>query len=76
MTDLQEISGFYLGRGVECPQLRLHDGEQISLEGGDFSTVVPGDLVTLTGNFIMVSTCMQGRAFLVAGISETAPPGN
>lgn len=68
MPQAEEISGVFLGPGVECPQLRLPDGEQISLQGGDFAAYRQGDALRLGGRFVMMSTCMQGRAFAVSAI--------
>lgn len=71
------IDGEFLGPGVTCPQLRLKDGEQISLDGGDFRQVPKGARLKLSGTFVMMSTCMQGRSFLVAGFEhEGTPSGN
>jgi len=70
MPDTLEITGVYIGKGVECPQFRLPDGEQISLDGPGFDRPPVGSALTLTGRFVNISTCMQGRTFLV---SASAP---
>jgi hypothetical protein len=67
------IMGEFLGRGVECAQLRLHTGEQISIEGQDFSAVTPGTVLRLTGDFVRMSRCMQGRAFVVSTMETESP---
>jgi hypothetical protein len=63
------ITGTFLGKGVECPQFRLENGEQISLSGTIPEHQV-GDEATLTGRWSMISTCMQGREFRVSKARE------
>ncbi|MCE6967294.1 hypothetical protein [Cereibacter sphaeroides] len=65
------ITGTALGRGVLCPQFRLDDGEQISLEGlpPGSSAPAPGQRLRLTGSFLRASRCQQGRAFRVTAIA-------
>lgn len=62
------INGTFLGRGVECPQLLLETGERLSLSGGAVSGIEPGQKLRVTGRYARVSTCMEGRAFLVGKI--------
>lgn len=71
------VEGEHLGKGAECAQFRLASGEQISLDGADMRQFAIGDRLQVTGHFVRISTCMQGRAFLVqkAGPS-TALPGD
>ena len=61
-TEYARISGVFLGPGVECPQLRLADGEQISLTGAVPDADI-GAALTLTGRWALMSVCMQGRTF-------------
>lgn len=67
------IVGEFLGPGVECAQLRLPTGEQISIEGQDFTAIAPGTLLRLTGDFARMSRCMQGRAFVVQTMTPEPP---
>jgi hypothetical protein len=68
------IAGEYLGRGVECAQMRLPTGEEISIEGQDFSEIALGTRLRLTGEFARMSRCMQGRAFVAASFKADDPP--
>jgi hypothetical protein len=64
------LQGRFLGPGAECPQFETLDGEQISLTGLPLpQDLAEGDRLVLTGRFLMVSTCMQGRAFDVETIA-------
>jgi hypothetical protein len=65
--------GELLGRGVECMQLRLDSGEQISLEGQDFQAIPAGTVLRLTGDFARMSRCMQGRALIVRSFATEQP---
>ena len=59
------IVGEVLGRGVTCLQLRMQSGETISIEGKIPNPFTKGQQLQLTGRFVLISTCMQGRSFLV-----------
>jgi hypothetical protein len=67
-----QINGTFLGRGVECPQFRVDTGEHISLRGDGLIPIAKGTPLTLTGQFLRVSPCMQGRTFHITRISP--PP--
>jgi len=73
---LEQIDGIFLGRGVECPQFRTTTGEQISLTGVLLPQVAVGTQLHLTGTFIRISTCMQGRAFRVSELTNADPNGD
>ena len=64
------IEGEFLGLGLHCPQFRLSDGEEISLERlpVSLSELRPGMRLRLGGMFARASRCMQGRAFLAQTI--------
>lgn len=59
------IVGTPFGRGVECALLRLKSGEMITLTG-DLSELRRGEAALLAGDWVRVSTCMQGRTFQVS----------
>ena len=67
------VSGAYLGPGAECPQFELLSGERISLSGVRDHAFTKGEIVNLHGRWRPVSTCMQGRDFLV---TEVVPAGS
>jgi len=66
---LAEITGSYVGPGVECPQFRLEDGETVSLVAMP-AEIETGEPVTLTGRWPMFSKCMQGRTFYVRALKK------
>ncbi len=67
----ETITGVFLGPGVECPQFRLEDGEQISLTGPVPEAEI-GSRLVLSGHWAAISFCMQGRTFrVVAPETET-----
>lgn len=63
------VSGIFLGAGVECPQMRLTSGEQISLSGAVPEAAI-GEKLTFTGRWALISKCMQGREFRVEKQAE------
>ena len=67
-----QIDGTYLGPGVECPQFRMTTGEQISLRGDALDHLTIGVLLQLTGQFLRVSPCMQGRAFHITSLAAAS----
>lgn len=70
----ETITGEVIADGVLCPQFRTDTGEDISIEAlpAGAPDLKPGDRLRLTGQFIRVSRCMQGRGFVVSQID--APP--
>jgi len=66
------IVGVLAGGGVECAQLRLDDGEQLSLTG-TVPKVPLGTRVRLSGHWAEISYCMQGRTFAVESASQATP---
>lgn len=64
-----EISGTYLGAGVECPQFMIDTGEQVSLMGQGFEKIEVGQRLRLTGQIARASKCMQGQAFIVTTVA-------
>ena len=66
-TVLQQIAGIYLGQGVQCPQVRLPDGEQISLEGLPqplaVSQAVAGQVLHLSGKLCACPAACRDAAF-------------
>ncbi len=71
MTNDETLEGVFLGKGVECPQLKLTSGEQISLSGAVAKDVALGEAVRVTGRFVNMSKCMQGRTFVVSSFATT-----
>lgn len=63
----QTISGT-VKPGVVCPLLQLADGRVFALQGVDRRDAPTGASITVAGRPIMMSTCQQGPAFLVARI--------
>ncbi|MBB3981415.1 hypothetical protein GGR44_001062 [Sphingobium fontiphilum] len=63
----QTISGT-VQAGVVCPLLHLSDGRVFALQGVNRKDAPVGASVTVVGRPIMMSTCQQGPAFLVARI--------
>ena len=64
-----EISGVFLGMGVECPQFMIDSGEQVSLIGERLDELTTGSKLVLTGRIARVSKCMQGQTFMVSTVS-------
>jgi hypothetical protein len=60
------IQGEVLGRGAPCVQFRMDNGETVSLEGASPQSFKSGMKLKLLGNWMRISTCMQGRAFRVS----------
>jgi hypothetical protein len=67
-----QIAGTYLGPGVECPQFRMTTGEQISLRGDGLDDLTIGAPFQMTGQFLRVSPCMQGRAFHITSLTAAS----
>ena len=75
MSD-SEISGIFLGMGVECPQFMIDSGEQVSLIGKRLDELTTGSKFILTGRIARVSKCMQGQTFIVSTVNvEDAETG-
>ncbi len=60
------LSGTVAGKGAPCVQFRLASGETISLQGASPQEYSKGARFRLTGVWLRVSNCMQGRAFRVS----------
>jgi hypothetical protein len=60
------LSGTVLGKGAPCVQFRTSAGERISLQGASPQVFKTGMKLRLTGRWLKISNCMQGRAFGVA----------
>ena len=60
-----ELKGEVMGLGAPCVQFRMEDGETISLQGASPQEFQKGMRLSLTGNWLRISNCMQGRAFRV-----------
>jgi len=63
-----EVSGEgVLIQGVECPRVRMTDGREFSLMGGDLQKLrsATGQRVRVSGEIAAVSTCMQGLTLRV-----------
>lgn len=67
-----KIEGTFLGPGVECPQFLMTTGEQISLRGDGLDRMTIGALFQMTGQFLRVSPCMQGRAFQITHLTAAS----
>jgi hypothetical protein len=57
------LSGTVLGKGAPCMQFRTSTGERISLQGVSPQDFKTGMKLRLTGRWLRISNCMQGRAF-------------
>jgi hypothetical protein len=64
------IDGEVMGQGAPCVQFRLDNGETVSLEGASPQLFKTGMKFKLSGNWMRISTCMQGRAFKVSHSEE------
>jgi hypothetical protein len=64
------IRGEVLGQGAPCVQFRMDSGETISLDRASPQEFKRGMKLELEGDWMRVSTCMQGRAFRVVRHSE------
>ena len=60
-----ELTGEVMGLGAPCVQFRIDGGETISLQGASPQEFREGMKLSLTGNWLRISNCMQGRAFRV-----------
>lgn len=60
-----ELKGEVMGLGAPCVQFRIDGGETISLQGASPQEFREGMKLSLTGNWLRISNCMQGRAFRV-----------
>ena len=60
-----ELKGEVMGPGAPCVQFRIDSGETISLQGASPQEFQKGMKLSLTGNWLRISNCMQGRAFRV-----------
>ena len=58
-------------QGVECPRVRMTDGREFSLMGGDIRKLrsATGQRVRVIGEIVAVSTCMQGLTLRVETIN-------
>lgn len=66
-----DITGEFLAPDVLCPRFRLIDGEEISLDSLPSDPALrPGARLRLTGRFLRVSRCLQGRAFDVRNLTH------
>ena len=64
------IQGEVLGKGATCIQFRVDNGETVSLEGASPQSFKSGMKLKLFGNWMRISTCMQGRAFRISHSEE------
>jgi hypothetical protein len=60
-----ELKGEVMGLGAPCVQFRIDSGETVSLQGASPQEFQKGMKLSLTGNWLRISNCMQGRAFRV-----------
>jgi hypothetical protein len=65
LSDETWIRGEVLGQGAPCVQFRIDGGETISLQGASPQEFQQGMRLKLSGQWLRVSNCMQGRAFRV-----------
>jgi len=68
------LRGQIVGGGAPCVQFRTDAGEQISLEGATARDFPIGAQVEITGHFVAISRCMQGRGFVLT--DHTSLPNN
>ena len=64
------IRGKVLGQGAPCVQFRLSGGETVSLQGASPQQFKKGMAMRVSGRWISVSNCMQGRTFQVKEFSK------
>lgn len=64
------LKGEVQGKGAPCVQFRLQSGERISLHGASPQVFKKGMRLSLSGKWMRVSNCMQGRAFRVTDYSK------
>jgi hypothetical protein len=57
------LSGTVVGKGTPCVQFRMSTGERISLQSASPQVFKTGMKMRLTGRWLRISNCMQGRAF-------------
>jgi hypothetical protein len=60
-----ELRGEVMGIGAPCVQFRIDGGDTISLQGASPQEFQEGMKLVLTGQWLRISNCMQGRAFRV-----------
>lgn len=60
-----ELLGVVMGLGAPCVQFRVDSGETISLHGASPQEFQEGMKLRLSGQWLRISNCMQGRAFRV-----------
>jgi hypothetical protein len=60
-----ELRGEVMGLGAPCVQFRIDGGETISLQGASPQDFQEGMHLAVTGQWLRISNCMQGRAFRV-----------
>ncbi len=65
MDDDIELLGEVMGLGAPCVQFRVDSGETISLQGASPQEFQKGMKLRLSGQWLRISNCMQGRAFRV-----------
>ena len=65
-----EIQGEVLGPGAPCVQFRMDNGETVSLDGASPQIFKAGMQFKVSGSWMRISTCMQGRAFKVLDAEE------
>jgi hypothetical protein len=64
------LKGEVLGKGAPCVQFRAQNGETVSLHGASPQMFKKGMNLRLSGSWMRVSNCMQGRAFRVTAHSK------
>ena len=65
------LTGTLTDEGVECPAMRGDDGKLYTLVG-DLAGYKTGDHVIVTGEFMLISKCMQGQTIRL----KTIQPDN
>ena len=64
------ITGTLTTEGVECPAMRGDDGQLYTLVG-DLGAFKPGDRVSIEGELMLISTCMQGQTIRLKSIQTS-----
>ena len=67
-----ELAGRLVEGGVECPLFEADNGDKYTLVG-DLKGFRIGNRVKLTGNFVEISHCMQGKTISVETIEMNDP---
>lgn len=63
-ADPVQVEGMLVEGGIVCPLLRSAEGELLPLTGIGINDYPPSTRLTVSGVFVRVSPCMQGKRTL------------